>query len=106
MRPPLVVVGAYCPSTNARCLGLRIRRGSRLSWLLSSSAPFHGTQNAICKRTGTDEESSQNTGPLERLGLPAPHWLEALGYGRAGDPPTPLYEYPEAPPDTVTRFVA
>jgi hypothetical protein len=44
--------------------------------------------------------------PLELLGLPAPHWLEALGYGRGGDPPTPLYEYPEAPPDTVTRFVA
>ena len=24
--------------------------------------------------------------PLALLGLPAPHWLAALGYGRAGDP--------------------
>jgi len=44
--------------------------------------------------------------PLELLGLPSPHWLAALGYGRGEEPPTPLYEYPEAPPDTVTRFVA
>ncbi len=44
--------------------------------------------------------------PLELLGLPSPHWLAALGYGRGGDPPTPLYEYPEATPDTVTRLVA
>ena len=44
--------------------------------------------------------------PLELLGLPAPHWLEALGYGRGEAAPTPLYEYPDAAPDTVNRFVA
>ena len=44
--------------------------------------------------------------PLELLGLPSPHWLEALGYGRDAAAPAPLYEYPDPAPNTVTRLVA
>jgi hypothetical protein len=44
--------------------------------------------------------------PLALLGLPSPHWLEALGYGRTAVAPAPLYEYPAPAPNTVTRLVA
>ena len=44
--------------------------------------------------------------PLDLLGLPSPHWLDALGYGRAAPDPPPLYEYPDPTPNTVTKLVA
>jgi hypothetical protein len=42
--------------------------------------------------------------PLDLLGLPSPHWLDALGYGR---PPAPApVAFPARPPHTVNRKTA
>jgi len=42
--------------------------------------------------------------PLDLAGLPAPHWLDALGYGRLPSPARP--DFPACPPRTVTTLAA
>jgi len=44
--------------------------------------------------------------PLELAGLPSPHWLDALGYGRPPPPAPPPLELPARPPKTVNTKAA